>query len=72
MIVLSARDRAVQLRKFAGAPLKFTNYRGYMVEMLRSLARRLDFEYEFLFQKDQEWGSVPEAGDTWKGEKRLH
>ena len=49
-----------------GSPATYENYWGYEIELLRSIAKILNFRYRFSNVEDGKWGHI-EADTTWSG-----
>ena len=49
-----------------GSPATYKNYWGYEIELLKSIAKKLNFRYEFSNVEDGKWGHI-EADATWSG-----
>ena len=49
------------------APATYTNYRGYEIDLIKSMARLLNFTYDLTNPEDGSWGHInPETGN-WNG-----
>ena len=49
-----------------GTPATYENYWGYEIELLKSIAKKLNFRYTFSNVEDGKWGHI-EADATWSG-----
>lgn len=42
-------------------------FEGYAIDLIHALSESLGFKYEFILQKDGDYGTPIEGSDKWKG-----
>jgi Ligated ion channel L-glutamate- and glycine-binding site len=51
----------------ADSPATYTNYRGYEIDLIKSISGLLNFNYDFFNPEDGSWGHINPQTADWNG-----